>query len=108
MQSNKSIDWPAHLANQKTSGTSQQVYCKANNLNFNSFSYQVQKQKGDGKRFERSNPKQKIFLPIKFKTDSRESIHDYEMLLPSGVALKMSKGFDLKEVGDLIGLITVL
>jgi len=103
MQSNKSVDWSFHISAQKASGSSQQAYCKANNLKFNSFSYQYLKRKGNEPRIKKGSRKRETFLPISIKSSSH--ISSYELILPSGESLKVSKGFDLREVKDLIALI---
>ena len=97
------IDWPAHIVAQQSSGSAQKVYCKANNLNFHSFSYHVQKSKGKGKRPGRS--KSAKFLPVNLKANSSTSVHSYEVSLSHGNSLKISKGFDFDEVKRLLSII---
>ena len=105
MQTNGNINWQSHISAQKASNLPQQSYCKVKGLNFNSFSYQIQKQKGVGKRFEKLNSKQSSFLPIHIKPEVHSSIHSYEVTFPTGESLKISKGFDISEVKELVEII---
>lgn len=102
MDSEKQIYWSGHIADQKSSGQSQQGYCKEHGLNFHSFSYWTQKFKGN----RSPKPKSSKFLPVSLKSRSTSSAYTYELTLTSGFDLRLSKGFDLEEVKTLLSIIS--
>ena len=103
MENKKAIDWHHHIEAQRSSGQPQQDYCKERGLNFHSFSYQVQKSKGEGKRFKKA--KQKTFVPVTLRPERNSFDPVYELTIESK-SLKMSKGFDVSEVTELMKLMS--
>jgi hypothetical protein len=94
-------DWSFHIENQKTSGQSHQAYCMAHNLKYHSFSYQVQKTNGTGKKFK-PRVKSNEFIPVAVKQDTDHHSHDYEIKLPDHTTIMVTRGFVASEFRTLI------
>ena len=101
MQEKKEIDWCHHISEQKSSGGTQREYCEAHHLNIHTFTYHKQKIEGKVKK-----PKQESFVPVTIKPQKLGDRYDYE-ICEGSINLKISKGFDINEVKELMRLMTL-